>query len=282
MPYKALFLFVWLVCPWVYAYGQLHVSSVNGEKGYAAMRGSYVLDLDNGFVLHPSGGYYRMSDKEEDDPGATGKAALAVEYAWNDNLTLSLDGHYVPRRLGFKAAGYGAGAQYTLCYRCGPLKYPYMRVHVGQTFYSIYAHYDGQQYPRGFSSTANTAWAEWGSEVGKFFIQARYDKVIKYSNKPPDTVRSHWTDIPFMTAVMQGFVRDIAAARVAYRTPWLTPYGVYARYKYLARSEDTISVAGGLALHVGQTTLSGGVEIFEQNQKQNRKTYFSVAASTEF
>ena len=86
---------------------------------------------------------------------------------------------------------------------------------------------------------------------------------------------SNWTEIPFMTAVLQGFIRDVAAARLAYRTRWITPYAVYARYRYQVGGGPATAVAGGLALHVGLTTLTGGVEIFEPNREANRKTYFS-------
>ena len=273
---------VLLICPCALCYGQVSFSSVNGERGYAAMRGSFRWELDNGLVLIPSGGYYRRSDSEEDENGAAGKVALETQYAVNDDLTWQLGGFYIPRRLGYEASGYYGGATYNLCYRCGIFKEPFVRVLAGQTFYDLTAYADGRDYGGHFHSFATQAGAELGSEIGKFFLQAHYDKVIKYNHTPPDNIVSNWTEIPFMTAVVQGFVRDVIAAKLSYRTRWITPYGVYARYKYMTRSHDTISVAGGVAVHWGQTTLSGGVEVFEQNQEQNRKTYFSMSVSTEF
>lgn len=278
----ALVSLVLLICPCALCYGQVSFSSVNGERGYAAMRGAVLWDLDNGFMLRPSGGYYRISDKEEDETGALGKAALDVFYSLNDNWTVFIGGHYIPRRLGFENSGYQVGSRYTLCYRCGPFKNPYIQGQAGQSFYDITAYANGDSYDGHFNSTANTAAAELGSEVGRFFIQARYDKVIKYKHRPAADLAAHWTEIPFMTAIVQGFVSDIASAQVAYRTRWITPYAVYARYKYLTHSDYTVSVAGGLALHVGKSTFSGGVEIFEQNHEENKKTYFSLSASTEF
>ena len=53
-----------LICPCALCYGQLSFSGVNGERGYAALRAYYRLDLDNGFVFTPMYGYYRMTDKE--------------------------------------------------------------------------------------------------------------------------------------------------------------------------------------------------------------------------
>lgn len=279
---KVLLPLILLVCPWVFSYGQLSFSGVNGEKGYAALQGNFRLDLDNGFTLIPAVGYYRMSDKEEDESGATTKFALSAEYALNDNLSVSLGASYIPLRLGFQNIAYGAGAKYTLCYRCGVFKYPYLSARFGQVRYKIDSDIYEQDLPDTFKTTATAASLEAGSELGRFFFQARYDKVIKYNDRPPADITSNWTEIPFMTAVVQGFVRDIAAARLAYRTKWITPYAVYARYKYLVNSDYTVSVAGGLALHLGPTTLSGGVEVFEQNREENRKTYFSMSASTQF
>lgn len=271
-----------LVCPLALCYGQLSFSGVNGEKGYAALKGDFRLDLDNGFTLVPAVGYYRMSDKEEDESGATTKFAFSAEYALTDNLTLSLGASYIPLRLGFQNTAYGAGAKYTLCYRCGVFKYPYVSARLGQVRYKIDTDIHEADLPDTFKTTATAASLEAGSELGRFFFQARYDKVIKYNDRPPADVTSNWTEIPFMTAVVQGFVSDIVAARLAYRTKWITPYAVYARYKYLVNSDYTVSVAGGLALHLGPTTISGGVEVFEQNREENRKTYFSMSASTEF
>ena len=280
--FKAVLLLVLMVCPLACCYGQLHFATVNGERGYAAMRGDFRLDLDNGIILVPAVGYYRTSDKEEDEPGATTKFALGIDYEVNDRLFLTIKGGYVPTRLGFQAVSYATEGKYTFCYRCGVFQNPYLKAHIGQARYHISSYIDGSPLPDSFSTTATDSFLEAGAELGRFFLQVRYDKVIKYSNKPQADIASNWTEIPFMTAIVQGFVRDIAAARLAYRTSWITPYAVYSRYKYLLGSDYTVSVAGGLALTWGATTFSGGVEIFEQNHRENRKTYFSLAASTKF
>lgn len=273
---------VFLICPCALCYGQVSFSSVNGERGYAAMRGSFVWHLDNGITLIPSGGYYRISDKEEDETGASGKIALEGQYEIGNSLLLFAGGSYIPRRLGFEATQYYAGGQYDLCYVCGPFKNPYIGLSAGQTFYDLTAYKDGTSYNGHFHANAPRAGVYAGSEVGKFFLQVHYDKVIKYSHRLPENIVSNWTEIPFMTAIVQGFIRDVAAAKLSYRTRWITPYAVYARYKYTTRSQDTISVAGGVSVHWNTTTFSGGVEIFEQNREENRKTYFSMAVSTEF
>lgn len=271
-----------LICPCALCYGQLSFSSVNGEGGYAAMRGQFVLNLDNGFSLIPSGGYYRTTDKEEDVTGAAGKVALDVEYALSDYMIASLGGYYIPRRMGFEGQGYHGHLKTFLCYHCGWLKNPYLQAGFEERLYDITAYADGRSYPGHFRTQAPVVMAEIGSELGKFFVQARYDKVIKYNHRPPTGIASNWTEIPFMTAIVQGFVRDIASARITYRASWITPYVVYARYKYMEHSDYTVSVAGGLALHWGQSIFSGGVEVFEQNREQNRRTYFSMSASTTF
>ena len=273
---------VLLICPCALCYGQLSFSSVNGERGYAAMKGSFVWDLDNGLTLIPSGGYYRISDKEEEETGATGKIALDGKYDITDDMAILVGGYYIPRRLGFELIGYDIGVQYNLAYYWNGFKNPYIKAIAGQGFYNLTAYNDGTVYPGHFYTTATQIQAELGSELGKFFLQASYNKVIEYNHTPPGNIVSNWTEIPFMTAIVQGFVRDVAAARLAYRTRRITPYIVYARYKYMTRSEDTVSIAGGLSVHWGKTIVSGGVEVFEQNQEQNRKTYFSMSASTTF
>ncbi len=280
--FRIALILVLVICPWVFSCGQLHFASVNGERGYAAMRGDFRMDLDNGFVLVPAVGYYRMSDTEEDESGATTKFAFSAEYEAADNLKVIAGASYIPLRLGFQNVAYGAGVRYTPCYRCAGMRYPYVSLYAGQTRYKIDAYSDGRDLPGRFKTYSTAARAEAGGELGKFFFQARYEKVIKYKNKPSADVAANWTEIPFMTAVVQGFVSDAAAARVAYRTRWISPYAAYARYKYLAHADYGVSAAAGLALHLGQTTLSGGVEIFEQDRTDTRKTYFSMSASTTF
>ena len=279
---KAVILLILLVCPWVVSYGQLHFAGVNGERGYAALRGDYRLTLDNGLSLLPSVGYYRRSDTEEDEAGATTKFALAAEYEVLEGFFLALGASYIPKRLGFQNVSYGVTGKYVLAYRYGIFKYPYIGFRFGQTRYRIDSDVYGNDLPQQYKTYATQASLTAGSELGRFVLQAQYDKVIKYNNNPPSNITSNWTDIPFMTAVVQGFVSDIAAARLAYRTKWITPYAVYSRYRYMVNSDYTVSVAGGLALHLGESTLSGGVEVFEQNREENRKTYFFMSASTEF
>ena len=120
MRFKTALVSLLLLCPCALCYGQVSFSSVNGERGYAAMRGSFLWDLDNGFLLKPSGGYYRISDKEEDKTGALGKAALDVGYELNDDWLIFVGGHYIPRRLGFANYGYHVGSRYNLFYHWGP------------------------------------------------------------------------------------------------------------------------------------------------------------------
>ena len=278
----ALLNLVLLICPCALCYGQISFASVSGEGGYAAMRGSFMWDLDNGLTLIPAGGFYRISDKEEDETGTTGKVALMAKYELTDTISVLVAGHYIPRRLGFENMGYWVGLEDTLCYHCGPLKNPYVRLLTGQSFYDITAYANGQSYPKGFNTTATIASGEVGTEVGKFFVQARYDKVIKYNHRPPSYLASNWTEIPFMTAIIQGFISDGAAGKISYRTRWLTPYAVYARYKYLEKGRSVTALGGGLSLVWGKTILSGGIENFESNWEAKRRNYFSFSASMEF
>lgn len=271
-----------LVCPCALCYGQTSFSSVNGEGGYASLRGSYTWKSDGGLILIPAVGYYRPSDHEEDEVRSITKVALESAYEIGNDWTVFGGGYFIARRMGYQSVGYYAGGKYNLCYYCGWLKNPYIKMWAGQNFYDITMYANQTEYPGGFTSNAPFISAEAGSELYKFFLQARYDKVIKYSHRPPANIAATWTEIPFMTAVMNGFVSDIVAAKATYRTRWITPYVVYARYTYLTDHKHMGALAGGLALRIGSTVLSGGIEVFEPKQTDKRRSYFSVSASSEF
>lgn len=278
-----LFSLLLLVCPLALCYGQLSFSGVNGEQGYSALRGSYRWDTDTDLILTPSVGYYRMSDDDNEDvAGAITRYFLLGEYLLSDQWTVGAGASLIPVRLGFANVGYEGRARYTFCYRCGIFKNPYIGGRLAQTRYRIANDVDGQSLPQKFTTTQNDAAMAVGAEIGRLNLRLEYDKVISYSSTPPDNVASLWADIPFMTAVVQGFVRDVAAMRVSYKTPCVTPYAVYTRYRYTQQSEYTVSVAAGLQLNIGDVSFSGGVEIFEQNRDESRKTYFSISAEQEF
>lgn len=272
-----------LVCPLALCYGQFSFSGVNGERGYAALRGYYRMDLDTGFILTPAVGYYRISDDDDlDVAGATTRYVLGAEYELTDDLTVGAGAGLIPPRLGFANVSYQAQAHYALCYRCGVFKNPYVGARVGQTRYRVSNDKFGDALAEKFKTAQTDASLSAGTEIGRLNFQFQYDKVISYTSRPPNNVTSNWATLPFMTAVVQGFIRDAVAGRVEYRTPYVSPYAVYSRYQYTELSDHTIAVSAGLRLHLGETSVSGGVEIFEQNRQQNRKTYFSMSAEREF
>ena len=230
-----LLLLVLLICPCAYCYGQTSFSSVNGEGGYAAMKGSLIWGLDNGITLVPFGGYYQPSDKEEAEQYATGKAGLQIYYDVRDESQLFVSADYIPQRAGFERISYLLGFKTELCYHCGIFTHAYMQLGAGQVFYRITPY--ANIYARGLRTQTPLAFLEAGTDIGKFKLQAHYEKLIKYTHRPPEDIFSYWTEIPFMTAVVQGFVRDTAVAKISYRTKWVTPYGVCARYKYMTEGK---------------------------------------------
>ena len=277
---QKLLLLVLLLCPCAYCSGQTSFSSVNGKGGYAVMKGSWIWGLDNGITLVPFGGYYQPSDKEEAEPYSTAKAGLQVYYDVSDATQVFLGGDYIPQRAGFERISYLLGFKTELCYHCGIFTHTYIQLGAGQVFYRITPY--GDIYPRGFRTQTPLAVLQAGTDIGKFTLQVRYDKLIKYTHRPPEDMVSYWTEIPFMTAIVQGFVSDVSAAKVSYRTRWITPYGVFARYQYITDGKYMTAWGAGLSLHWRKTTLSGGLENFESDSEATRKNYFSFSASMEF
>lgn len=272
-----------LICPCALCYGQLSFSGVNGERGYAAFRGAYKLDLDNGFVLTPRYGYYRMSDKEIDEAGSTSRYGLTGSYELSDSWQVLAGGFWQPQAVGYQAVGYQAGLMWEPFYRAWQFKNPVLKATSGQTRYRTYVDKMGRDLADGsFSQIETAADAEASVEAGSWQLKAAWHKVIKYSSRQPQDVTFSWADIPFMTAVVQGFIKEAAAVRVSYKTELLTPYVSLARYRYAELSDTAAAVSAGIHLHVWEMSLSGGIEVFEPRREANRKTYFSMSADVQF
>lgn len=279
---KAFLLSLLLICPLAFCHGQLSFYGVNGEQGYAALRGTYKLDLDNGWVLTPAYGYYRRSDKDIDEAGSTSRYGLTAEYWWSDAFASALTARYIPQTLGFESASWAVQGKWLPFYRLGVFKNPEIRAAAGQTYYHIYDDVYSRALVHRFSGTETDVLLSAFSEAGSLDVQVLYQKVIKYNNRPSRNVSSNWADIPFMTAVVQGFVEQAAAVRVRWRAYFLTPYASWARYRYANAGDVAAAVSAGLNIKWGDVSLSGGVEVFEPRRQNNRKTYFSVSADMEF
>ena len=272
-----------LVCPCALCYGQLSFSGVNGEKGYAALRGKYKLDLDNGLIITPDYGYYRRTDKEEDEAGSTSRYGLQVAYETGDSSSLLVYGRWVPTTLGFQSVSYGAGAQWQPFYRYGILKEPALKLRVGQTRYDVYRDALDRPLPGGKASITETfAHGLLKKKKKNWRLQGVYEKVIKYSSQPAAGMVANWADIPFMVAVIRGFVKESAGAHVSYPTRWITPYASWVRYKYAGARDFAVAVSAGLALHFWDMDFTGGVEIFEPKRADSRRTYFSMSIEAKF
>ena len=280
---NALISLVLLICPCALCYGQLSFSGVNGERGYSAMRGFYRADLDNGFVFTPHYEYYRQTDKEYDESGTISRYKLTGSYELNDDWSLTAAAFWQPTAVGYRAVGYGAGAEWKPFYRWGLIKNPVLAVWAGQERYKVYVDRMGNALADSFHQIATSAAVQARTELASWDLIASWHKVIQYKNNnfPPD-VTFGWADIPYMTAVIQGFIKDAAAVRVSYRTNFITPYMALGRYNYAERRGTALSLSAGMRVNWGRTALTGGVEVFEPRREANRKTYFSMSAEVDF
>ena len=272
-----------LTCPLALCYGQLGFSGVNGERGYSALRGVFKWDLDNGFFLAPSYEYYRMSDeKNVDKTGTTHRYGLHGAYELNDDWKLLAGGFWQPSAVGYKAWRYEGGVSWLPFYRWSIFTNPELTVVAGQGYSTSYVNSSGVRLPTPFKEVETNLKTQAAVEVSRWNIKALWQKVLKYSEPPRRDVSFSWADIPFMTAVVQGFLREATALRISYKTNFITPYASVVRYQYAQASDPAAAVNAGLHIRWEETTLSGGVEVFEPRRESNRKTFFSMSVEIEF
>ena len=272
-----------LICPCALCYGQLSFSGVNGERGYAAMRGVFRWDLDNGLTLAPSYEYYRMSDeKGVEETGTTHRYGLRVAYELTDSWKILTGISWQPSAVGYEGLRYWKGISWNPFYRRGILKNPELIVVLGQQRSKSYVDTAGERLDSTFKETQTTLQTQMIADVGAWNIKGFWQKVLQYSNPTQQNISFSWADIPFMTAVVQGFLREAAGLRVSYQSWFITPYASIVRYQYAQASSPAAAVSAGLNLRWGVTTFSSGVEVFEPRREENRKTYFSMSVEVEF
>ena len=271
-----------LLCPCALCYGQLRFASVGGEKGYSALRASYKADLDNGFIFTPLYGYYRMSDKEIDEAGSTSRFGLEARYELNDTWSVLAEGIWQPLAVGYDGVIYRAGAGWEPFYYFYGLKNPVLTAKFGQERTRSYVDNQGNDLPQGaFHQVATTADTGAEVDVKQFHLQMAWQKVIKYSNRAPHNVTFSWAEVPYMTAVLQGYIKDCYAVQLSYTAQLFTPYVSVARYHYDQRLQVAGAVSAGLHVKIWDAQVKGGIEVFEPRREQNRKTYFSLSIEVE-
>ena len=284
MQLKTAFLsLILLICPWALCYGQLSFLGVNGERGYSAMRGTYKWDLDNNFIFTPSYEFYRMSDNNDvEKTGATYRYGLKSSYDFSDAWRGYTQFFWQPRAIGSKAlSGYG-GIVWRPFYRAGQIKNPFLEARLGTVRYKTWVDKNGTDLAVPFSETETNLMLGVGAEIGSWDLKASWHKVLQYKNPIPQAVSFSWADIPFMTAVVQGFLHNAAALRISYPTRVVTPFVSAVRYEYALADTPATAVGAGLNIRYGETTFSGGVEVFEPRREENRKTFFSVSVEVDF
>lgn len=273
-----------LLCPCALCYGQLRFASVGGERGYSAMRAQYTANLDNGWIVSPQYGYYRMSDEEPEESGSTSRYGLAVLYELTDTFFLLAESVWQPQALGYEGVMYQGGMQWQPFYYWSGFKNPVLAVKFGQERLRSYVDTQGHDLPGGaFRQVGTLSEINAGVDIAKRWnLQGTWQKVIKYSSKVPDNVTFSWAEVPYMTAVLQGYLKDSMAARLSYRTDLITPYLALVRYHYEVRRAVSTAVSAGVHIRLWEIELSGGVEIFEPRRDEARKTYFSLSVEAPF
>ena len=284
MSLKTAFLsLILLICPLAFCYGQVSFLGVNGERGYSAMRGIYVWNLDNNFIFTPSYEFYRQSDEDEiKRTGSTYRYGLLGSYDFSDQWRTYARVLWQPLAVGNRAVSYYAGGVWYPFYRWGVVKDPFFDVHFGQARYRTYVNTSGTALAEVYKQIETNTQLTAGAEVGPWNLKASWHKVIQYSNHIQPDISFSWVDIPFMTAVVQGFLREAAALRVSYPTSFITPYAQMVRYQYAAVSRPAAAVGVGLEMKWGDTSFTGGVEVFEPRREDSRRTFFSMSVEVDF
>lgn len=277
----ALVALVLLFCPFALCYGQLSFSSVSGESGYSAMRGYYKLDLDNNWILTPVYGNYRTSDSEDDQKGAISRYTLNVGYEITDNITLLAAAFYQPKVSGYSAGGYFVGARSLLAYRWWILQDIYLYGRIGQDRKKIHNNIEGTPLENRFKQVETMGDIGLHTRIQNFHIQTAWHKVIQYSSKMDNDISFNWADIPFMTAVVQGFIKQAEGVKLTYKSAYVSPYAAVVRYQYAEQHDFASAVSAGINIHSGAASISGGVEVFEPRKEVNRKTFFTVSIEIE-
>ena len=276
------------LCPWALCYGQLSFSSIYGHGGYYAVRGAYKLDLDNGLILTPLYQFFTFSDWVDENLSIS-RYGLAALYELTDDWAFVASGFVQPKEMGDRAMGYEAGLMWQPFYYWKGLKNPFVRVTAGQTFYRSYwewvdtpsgpetmiaDHYESQ---REINLTC-----EAGFDVSNWNLKAQYHKVLEYKERQWPDFTFNWAELPYLTAIIQGFIKTASALRVSYRTDFISPYGSLVQYRYDDRSTDSWAVQAGLDVRLWEATFLGGVEIFEPRRDENRQVFFTFSTEVTF
>ena len=284
MRLKSAFLsFALLVCPCAFCYGQLSFLGVNGERGYSAIRTKYVLDLDNDFVFVPSYEFYRQSDEPEvEETGSTYRYGLRALYAFSERWSWYVGGSWQPWAVDNEATRAYAGGVWRPFYRKGVIKEPFLDVRLEHVNRRSRIDTSGNLLAKTYKQDETNIQILTGAKLGLVDLEAAWHKVIQYSNPVRPEVSFSWADIPFMTAVVQGCLRQAAALQVSFPLRFVTPYMSAVRYEYAEVSHPALAVRGGVSIKWENVVFSGGVEVFEPRREENRRTFFSMSVEIDF
>ena len=209
---------------------------------------------------------------------ATSRYELQVRRELTDNFDILVELGLQPQALGYESVLYQTGIRWLPFYYLAGIKNSVLLAKIGQERYRTYVNVSGQDLPYGvFRQVGTRAQLEAEADVGLFHLQGTWQKVIKYSSRVPEDVTFSWANVPYMTAVIQGFLKDAYALRVSYPSRYVTPYASLVRYHYDQRRAVASAVSAGLHVRLWDVDVSGGIEVFEPRREDNRKTYFSLS-----
>lgn len=253
------------------------------------MHGAYNWDLDNGFLLTPVYGYFRMSDDDEGKTGSTSRYGLRTRYELSESVDFLAQSFWQPKAVGYQAVTYDAGLNWRPFYYWGGLKNPFVRLTMGQARYRSMVSADGRPLKEATGGLTSTfreietgGELEAGTDYKNWNLKAQWHKVIKYSDKIPNGISFSWAELPYMTAVIQGFIKEAYAVKGSYKAEFLTPYLSVTQYRYVERSDPALAVNAGVTFTLWSVVFMGGIEVFEPRRDENRRTFFSFSAEAQF
>ncbi|MBO7191479.1 MAG: hypothetical protein J6V32_05200 [Elusimicrobiaceae bacterium] len=284
MQLKTAFLsFALLICPCALCYGQLSFLGVNGERGYSAMRTKYELDLDNNFIFVPSYEFYRQSDDPDvEKTGSTYRYGLKGAYDFSDRWLGYTGVFWQPWAVDNEAASVYLGGLWRPFYRLGIIKEPFADIRAAHANRRCRIDSSGARLPDTYQRDETSLQVLTGAKVGFIDLEAAWYKVIQYSNPARSDISFSWADIPFMTAVVQGSLRQATAVQIGIALDFITPYASVVRYEYAEVSHPAMAVRAGAGIKWEEVIFAGGVEVFEPRREEERKTFFSMSIEINF
>lgn len=269
---KLFFLFVLLVCPIAFCFGQLSVSGVAGNNDYSAMRATYdwsplplvPLTITPKFNMYGQNGMDTMYQY-----GLGAKAQMP----FYDLLEVGVDGAYTPKANDYSNYYWDAYAALNienLFFHILPLD----ALKVGLGYRTIYHSF---YFPADYDITEQDIYTFLYAKKGGFDMNIQYSKAIDFNNDKNNTVPL-WLDVPGFTAVNQGYLDYALGADLGYTYKIVRPYAGYT-YVKIDNAPSTDDARLGVIVSVLMINFNASVEWFDLSKNAgNRQTFYSLTA----